>query len=132
MITDPDFITASDLDESKYKGLTMGKKEGEVMKDLIYKHGFFRRTESIDFQDVCSISPYAPKVWLCLTTKLDFLPHLRFFENFGNLKLTLIWYCGKGYSRGDTEESRGAGQLLQEQGSYSKVLKQLRLHYGRR
>ena len=40
----------------------MGRKEGEVMKDLIYKHGFFRRVESIDFQGVCSISPYAPKV----------------------------------------------------------------------
>lgn len=62
LITDPDFILASILDESKYKGVTMGKKEGEVMKDLIYKHSFFQRTESIDFQDVCSISPYAPKV----------------------------------------------------------------------
>jgi len=40
----------------------MGKKEGEVMKDLIYKHGFFQRKESLDFQGVCSISPYAPKV----------------------------------------------------------------------
>jgi hypothetical protein len=62
LITDPDFITADNLDESKYKGVTMGKKEGEVMKDLIYKHGFFRRTESIDFQGTCSISPYAPPV----------------------------------------------------------------------
>jgi voltage-dependent calcium channel alpha-2/delta-3 len=62
LITDPDFITADNLDESKYKDVTMGKKEGEVMKDLIYKHGFFRRTESIDFQGVCSISPYAPPV----------------------------------------------------------------------
>ena len=64
LITDPDFITADNLDESKYKGVTMGKKEGEVMKDLIYKHRFFRRTESIDFQGVCSISPYAPPVSL--------------------------------------------------------------------
>jgi hypothetical protein len=62
LITDPDFITADNLDESKYKDVTMGKKEGEVMKDLIYKHGFFRRTESIDFQGICSISPYAPPV----------------------------------------------------------------------
>ena len=62
LITDPDFIDADDLDESKYNGVTMGKKEGEVMKDLIYKHGFFRKTESTDFQHVCSISPYAPKV----------------------------------------------------------------------
>ncbi len=62
LITDHDFITADNLDESKYKGVTMGKKEGEVMKDLIYTHGFFRRKETIDFQGVCSISPYAPKV----------------------------------------------------------------------
>ena len=62
IITDPDFILANNLDESKYKGITMGKKEGEVMKDLIYKHGFFKRSETIDFQGVCSISPYAPKV----------------------------------------------------------------------
>ena len=59
---DPDFITASALDVAKYKGVTMGKKEGEVMKDLIYRHGFFRRTEAVDFQGVCGISPYAPKV----------------------------------------------------------------------
>ena len=62
LITDPDFITADNLDESKYKSVSIGRKEGEVMKDLIYKHGFFRRTEAIDFQGVCSISPYAPKV----------------------------------------------------------------------
>ena len=64
LITDPDFITADNLDESKYKSVSIGRKEGEVMKDLIYKHGFFRRTEAIDFQGVCSISPYAPKVCL--------------------------------------------------------------------
>ena len=40
----------------------MGKKEGEVMKELIYIHEFFRRTEKVDFQGVCSISPKAPKV----------------------------------------------------------------------
>ena len=62
LITDPEFITANNLDESKYKDLTMGKKEGEVMKELIYKHGFFQRRETIDFQGSCGISPYAPKV----------------------------------------------------------------------
>lgn len=70
LITDPEFITADNLDESKYKGVTMGKKEGEVMKDLIYKHGFFRRIESIDFQGVCSISPYAPPVCRPITYTL--------------------------------------------------------------
>ena len=62
LITDPDFIEADNLDDSKYKGVTMGKKEGEVMKDLIYKHGFFKRKEAIDFQGVCSISPKQRKV----------------------------------------------------------------------
>ncbi len=38
LITDPDFILASNLDTSKYQGVTIGKKEGEVMKHLIYKH----------------------------------------------------------------------------------------------
>jgi len=64
LITDPDFLLADNLDDSKYKGVTMGKKEGEVMKDLIYKHGFFKRQERIDFQGVCSISPKQRKVTL--------------------------------------------------------------------
>ena len=62
LIIDPDFLEADNLDDSKYKGVTMGKKEGEVMKDLIYRQYFFKRDESLDFQGVCSISPYAPKV----------------------------------------------------------------------
>ena len=62
LITDPDFIHADNLDVKKYQGVTLGMKEGEVMMDLIYKHSFFRRTEAIDFQGKCSISPYAPKV----------------------------------------------------------------------
>jgi hypothetical protein len=37
---DPDFMAASSLDKSKYAGVQLGIKEGEVMKDLIYKHGF--------------------------------------------------------------------------------------------
>ena len=70
LITDPDFIEADNLDDSKYKGVTMGRKEGEVMKDLIYKHGFFKRKENIDFQGVCYISPKARKVGVlvCLFT----------------------------------------------------------------
>ncbi|CAH1773823.1 unnamed protein product [Owenia fusiformis] len=64
LITDPDFLEADNLDTSKYKGITMGKKEGEVMKDLIYQHHLFQRIETIDFQGSCSISPGAPKVTL--------------------------------------------------------------------
>ena len=68
LITDPDFISANNLDTSKYQGVTIGKKEGEVMKHLIYKHGFFTRKETIDFQGKCSISPYAPKVLNSIVT----------------------------------------------------------------
>ena len=62
LIMDPDFLIASDLDESKYERVQLGKKEGEVMKDLIYKHGFIRRTEKVDFQGSCRITPEEPKV----------------------------------------------------------------------
>ncbi|CAI9736897.1 Hypothetical predicted protein [Octopus vulgaris] len=64
LVMDPDFILASNLDESEYERVTLGKKEGEVMKDLIYKHSFFKRKEYIDFQGSCRISPEAPKVTL--------------------------------------------------------------------
>ena len=59
---DPDFLKASDLDESKYEQVQLGKKEGEVMKDLIYKHAFIQRTEKVDFQGSCRITPEEPKV----------------------------------------------------------------------
>ncbi|XP_002735490.2 VWFA and cache domain-containing protein 1-like [Saccoglossus kowalevskii] len=64
LVTDPEFIHASDLDERQYKRVSLGKKEGEVMHELIYKHGFFERKEQIDFQGSCSVSPYSPKVTL--------------------------------------------------------------------
>ncbi len=38
--------------------------EGEIMKDLIYKHKFLVRSENIDFSGTCTISPYQPKVTL--------------------------------------------------------------------
>ena len=59
---DPDFMAASSLDKSKYAGVQLGIKEGEVMKDLIYKHGFFVRKETYDFQGSCRITPEEPKV----------------------------------------------------------------------
>ncbi|XP_041357381.1 VWFA and cache domain-containing protein 1-like [Gigantopelta aegis] len=64
LVMDPDFLTASSLDKSKYAGITLGRKEGEIMKELVYKHGFFRRKESFDFQGSCRITPEAPKVTL--------------------------------------------------------------------
>ncbi|XP_063400495.1 voltage-dependent calcium channel subunit alpha-2/delta-2-like [Mytilus trossulus] len=64
LVVDPDFITASNLDKSKYAGVQLGKKEGEVMKDLIYKHKFFIRKETLEFQGTCRITPVEPKVTL--------------------------------------------------------------------
>jgi len=62
LIMDPDFLTASDLHESKYERVQLGEKEGEVTKDLVYKHAFIRRTERVDFQGSCSITPEEAKV----------------------------------------------------------------------
>ena len=62
LVMDPDFMAASSLDKSKYAGVQLGIKEGEVMKDLIYKHGFFVRKETYDFQGSCRITPEEPKV----------------------------------------------------------------------
>ncbi|ESO88121.1 hypothetical protein LOTGIDRAFT_165858 [Lottia gigantea] len=64
LVMDPDFLLANNLDESKYDGVTLGRKEGEVMKHLIYHHGFIKRNEDTDFQGSCRISPDAPKVTL--------------------------------------------------------------------
>lgn len=59
---DPDFLTAGALDESRYDHVTLGRKEGEVMKHLVNTHHFFQRKESIDYQGSCRITPREPKV----------------------------------------------------------------------
>ncbi|XP_063967969.1 voltage-dependent calcium channel subunit alpha-2/delta-3-like [Lytechinus pictus] len=64
LITDPIFLNISDLDTGKYNRVPLGKKEGEIMHDLIYRHSFFQRKEQIDFQGSCSVSPGAPRVSL--------------------------------------------------------------------
>ncbi|CAL1539791.1 unnamed protein product [Lymnaea stagnalis] len=64
LVMDPDFLTANALDESQYQTVTLGRKEGEVMKHLVYYHKFFKREESIDFQGSCRISADEPKVTL--------------------------------------------------------------------
>ena len=56
-MTDPVFLNISDLDTGKYNRVSLGKKEGEIMHELIYRHGFFERKEQIDFQGSCSVSP---------------------------------------------------------------------------
>ncbi|XP_052254694.1 voltage-dependent calcium channel subunit alpha-2/delta-2-like isoform X2 [Dreissena polymorpha] len=64
LIMDPDFQTAKDIEERKYEKVQLGEKEGEVMKDLVYKHTFIRRTERVDFQGSCRITKEEPKVTL--------------------------------------------------------------------
>lgn len=56
MIVDPDFQLVKDMEEGKYAGVTMGKKEGEIMRELIFKHGLFIRKDSVEFQGTCEIS----------------------------------------------------------------------------
>ena len=56
MIVDPDFQIVKDIEVSKYSGVTIGKKEGEIMKELIFHHGFFIRKDSVEFQGTCSIA----------------------------------------------------------------------------
>lgn len=64
LIVAPEFINEKDLEEKKYSAVNLGIVEGEIMKDLIYKHKFIRRSETIDFSGTCTISPYQPKVTL--------------------------------------------------------------------
>ncbi|GAU99492.1 hypothetical protein RvY_10486 [Ramazzottius varieornatus] len=64
ILTDDDFVSANDLDEKKYKEVSLGKKEGEIMKELVYKYKLFVRKEQVDFQGTCTITPYTPKVTL--------------------------------------------------------------------
>jgi len=64
LIVAPEFINEKDLEEQKYSQVNLGMVEGEIMKDLIYRHKFLIRSENIDFSGKCSISPYQPKVTL--------------------------------------------------------------------
>lgn len=64
LIMAPEFINEKDLEEKKYSQVNLGMLEGEIMKDLIYRHRFLKRLENIDFSGTCTISPYQPKVTL--------------------------------------------------------------------
>lgn len=61
LVTDPSFLTVSTTDEREYKRVSLGRKEGDIMKLLIQRK-FFEQNLRIDFQGVCSVSPYATKV----------------------------------------------------------------------
>ena len=60
LIVAPEFINEKDLEEKKYSQVNLGIVEGEIMKDLIYRHQFLIRSENIDFSGTCTISPYQP------------------------------------------------------------------------
>lgn len=62
LVTDPDFLLASTTDAREYERVSLGRKEGDVMKLLVTKHKFFVPNQRVDFQGICSVSPYAPKV----------------------------------------------------------------------
>ena len=64
LIVAPEFTNEKDLEEKKYSQVNLGIVEGEIMKDLIYKHQLLIRSENIDFSGQCNISPYQPKVTL--------------------------------------------------------------------
>ena len=57
------------LSLKRYEMVTLGRKEGEIMKHLVYHHKFFKRTESFDYQGSCRISPDEPKVWIDIEDK---------------------------------------------------------------
>ena len=62
LVTDPDFLLVSTTDAREYERVSLGRKEGDIMKLLVTKHKFFVPNKRVDFQGICSVSPYAPKV----------------------------------------------------------------------
>ena len=62
LVTDPDFLLVSTTDAREYERVSLGRKEGDIMKLLVTKHKFFVPNQRVDFQGICSVSPYAPKV----------------------------------------------------------------------
>ena len=64
LIVDPDFVHISSFDENRYNQVTFGHKEGEVMANLIYKHGLFHLDETITFQGTCHVSKPSAKITL--------------------------------------------------------------------
>lgn len=64
LVTDPDFLLVSTKDAREYERVSLGRKEGDIMKLLVAKYKLFVPNQRVDFQGICSVSPYAPKVTL--------------------------------------------------------------------
>ena len=62
LVTDPDFLLVSTKDAREYERVSLGRKEGDIMKLLVAKYKLFVPNQRVDFQGICSVSPYAPKV----------------------------------------------------------------------
>jgi hypothetical protein len=54
-----DFSDFSDGNTREFEGVGLGYKEGQVMRDLVYRHKFFKRRDTVDFQGECRTTPFA-------------------------------------------------------------------------
>lgn len=63
-MTDPDFLEANITDEREYQRVSLGRKEGDIMKQLVQEKKAYKQTRRLDYQGICSVSPYFPKVCL--------------------------------------------------------------------
>ncbi|XP_028402985.1 voltage-dependent calcium channel subunit alpha-2/delta-1-like isoform X1 [Dendronephthya gigantea] len=64
LVTDPDFLEANITDEREYQRVSLGRKEGDIMKQLVQEQKVYEQTHRFDYQGICSVSPYFPKVTL--------------------------------------------------------------------
>lgn len=64
LVTDPDFLEANITDEREYQRVSLGRKEGDIMKQFVQDKKIFEQIRRIDYQGICSVSPYFPKVTL--------------------------------------------------------------------
>lgn len=64
LVTDPDFLEANITDEREYQRVSLGRKEGDIMKQFVQNMKLFEQTKRFDYQGKCSVSPYFPKVTL--------------------------------------------------------------------
>ncbi len=69
LVMSPDFIVISDIERSKYEGVSLAIKEGYIFSELL-KQGVFLRQSRIDYQGVCKHSITIPSV--SMTPLLDF------------------------------------------------------------
>ena len=62
IVFDDGILNAADEDERSYLDVPFGYREGKVMTDVTYNGDLFERSVQRDFQGLCSVTPYAPRV----------------------------------------------------------------------